>query len=255
MPNWCTNDLSIRGSKELIEEIASTELLLSKLVPYPEELKDYQKIFPVPKNEVKARQKLKKKYGVDNLYDWCVENWGTKWEVTVTYFSVEESKNKDGSDCWLLDAAFDSAWGPPIEAFEKVYEKYKNTDISIRLDYIEPGCGFLGRAENRDGDFKNECLEYSGLSELRNILKNMDHRIGQNELEYLEEEEESNSSDSESEEDLVKVEVKKTVKVKAKSEKTASKPKAKKVKPAKKTAKSVAPVKTVKPKAVKKSAK
>ena len=33
-------------------------------------------------------KKLKDLYGFDNWYDWCCENWGTKWEIELSPANV-----------------------------------------------------------------------------------------------------------------------------------------------------------------------
>lgn len=57
-----------------------------------------------------------KKYGYPQWYDWCVENWGTKWnvedDVDVVY---DENKNE-------YDISFPTAWSVPSGIVEKYSE-------------------------------------------------------------------------------------------------------------------------------------
>ena len=56
------------------------------------------------------------KYGYPQWYDWCVENWGTKWnvedDVDVVY---DENKNE-------YDISFPTAWSVPSGIVEKYSE-------------------------------------------------------------------------------------------------------------------------------------
>ena len=51
---------------------------------------------------------------------------------------------------------FDSAWSPPIGAYEKLIEM----GFSIRAMYYEPGMAFAGIWEDGDDDF----YEYGGMN-------------------------------------------------------------------------------------------
>ena len=57
-----------------------------------------------------------KKNGYPQWYDWCVENWGTKWnvedDVDVVY---DENKNE-------YDMSFPTAWSVPSGIVEKYSE-------------------------------------------------------------------------------------------------------------------------------------
>ena len=50
---------------------------------------------------------------------------------------------------------FDTAWSPPIGAYEHYLEN--NSDMSIRAVYYEPGCDFMGVWE----DFDDRCYNCS----------------------------------------------------------------------------------------------
>lgn len=87
-----------------------------------------------------------KLYGCKDWYDWCVKNWGTKWdagEASIYEHSEEEA-----------EIVFDTAWGPPIEWVKIVELKYP--DLRFELHYDEPGMGFKGVYSNG----KDKCIEY-----------------------------------------------------------------------------------------------
>ena len=53
---------------------------------------------------------LRNKFGCDNLYDFHVNNWGTKWEAQDNGNGTEYDDNGDPIDC-----EFDTAWDAPFE--------------------------------------------------------------------------------------------------------------------------------------------
>jgi len=109
MPNWCMNTVTITGDADkvaAIEAAAKNDSLLEHLAPIGEW-----------------------DYGT------AVETWGTKWDISGPDVQIEE----DGKTMHLN---FDSAWGPPTEAYEKYIEK--NPDMSIEASYYESGMCFIG---------------------------------------------------------------------------------------------------------------
>lgn len=197
MPNWCMNTLTITGPKDVLDEIAETGLSLAKLVPVPEELTKFEKITPVPKSEKKARADMMAKYGVDTQFDWQVKFWGTKWDIGERSVTVEPVPNLTGKKPSLknpkeyeIQATFDSAWSPPVAAFEMVYNRYKDRGLNIMLEYFEPGCSFLGKVTTDGGVFEDQCREYKTADELEEAVRELDHWMGQSELEYMREREE-----------------------------------------------------------------
>lgn len=114
MPNWCANILTITGPKDVMEQFKSTiesndDGLLEAVAPIGEW-----------------------DYGV------AVNTWGTKWDVSTEGLNYTELE--DGTV--EIDGQFDSAWGPPIQAFATLSEKHPELDI--RLSYFEPGMAFVG---------------------------------------------------------------------------------------------------------------
>lgn len=145
MPNWCNNNIELsHPDKEMVERAKAAFLdgrLLDEFIPLPAELKDTT----APARE--SIEQLEVKYGASDWYSWCVNNWGTKWDIEP--YSAEI--NEHG----VLVGAFDTAWGPPVEAYSKLEE----LGFEVRAYYYEPGMGFTGMYEGCD-----ECYDYSGMS-------------------------------------------------------------------------------------------
>ena len=58
-------------------------------------------------------------YGSRDWYDWCIENWGTKWNAC---------------DCmWTADGGieFNTAWAPPSPVIQKIFDD--NPDCRIEF--------------------------------------------------------------------------------------------------------------------------
>ena len=161
MPNWCSNRVEIyiddeETMKEFQEFIRSKDQPLSfnSIVPMPEELEGTQHPPKIrsqkevdnwkPESEWDSRpitqemsDKFKEEYGTDNWFDWCCNNWGTKWDAQRIDFEA------DGN---YITMHFDTAWGPPEEIHDALNEKFGDK-ISISWFYDEPGCqiaGYLG---------------------------------------------------------------------------------------------------------------
>lgn len=137
MPNWCNNTITLTGPKEKITTIynkaVADNALLQQLKPMPEALEGTTS--PAPK-EGKVRPLVD---GFDNWYDWRVQNWGTKWDVDADNLELSD----DGT---TITGWFDSAWAPPIHAYE--YFLTDNEDCSIKSYYYEGGMDFGGLWED-----------------------------------------------------------------------------------------------------------
>jgi hypothetical protein len=207
------NELTLTGPKDVLQEIADAKLSLAKLVPWPEELTKYQKIVPIPKSEKRGRAELMKKYGYDNLYDWCVSNWGTKWDIgDIPNVEVDEflaplgkGNRRAKTMRYQIFVGFDSAWSPPVEAFKTIYNKYKDKGLKVYLEYLEPGCCFVGTAKGEGEEFKDDYYEYSNVNDLKDIVKKLDnHSLGESELFSMEDEIEYQESLNNDEKDISK---------------------------------------------------
>ena len=116
--------------------------------------------------------------GFDNWYDWRNANWGTKWEVCEFYGVDRSYINDDESQ---ITVGFSSAWGPPLEAYQRFLDKHP---VILEARYYEPGCDFMGIWDNGD-DTCYECSKYGSdddfwksgdgaiLDESFNIVENL----------------------------------------------------------------------------------
>ena len=188
MPNWCNNTLEITHSDPAMIERARVAFkegrLLDEFVPVPKELHivagrvgddtDPKQI------ELEAQEKSNlEKHGYATWYDYCVSEWGTKWDVGGNdYNDPQDIPNG-------LIMTFDSAWSPPVSAYEKMLD----LGFSIRATYYEPGMCFAGIWEDGNDDF----YEIGGMSsnEVEDLLPEfLDESYGISECirEYEEEE-------------------------------------------------------------------
>jgi hypothetical protein len=90
MPNWCSNRATISGPAPVIQEI--TDILNEE---NPELL---AWMVPEPKYE-----------GDQDWYNWRVNNWGTKWDISDVYFEHQAEEDQ-------IQFSFSTAWAPPCRS-------------------------------------------------------------------------------------------------------------------------------------------
>ena len=157
MPNWCNNSIDITGPTETIKQLwedanaDDTYGLLNAIKPIPQALRDTVKGTGEELQEVWVD-------GCNNWYDWCVSNWGTKWDVSDE--GLEFIDNGDGTAA--ITGYFDSAWAPPISAYEQFCDDMDN--CTLEASYYEPGMDFAGFWSSEGGD--EFCEDLTGQCEL-----------------------------------------------------------------------------------------
>jgi len=160
MPNWCNNTITIQGPtdtlKPLWDETQKTGLLQA-MKPMPKELENTTS--PAPQEG--EPQPLVD--GFDNWYDWRISNWGTKWDVDTE--GLEYTDNGDGTA--VISGYFESAWSPPIDAYQTFCDDMDN--CSLDAYYDEGGMDFAGHWYDGVDDFCDNVSEYA-----RNVIKNGD---------------------------------------------------------------------------------
>jgi hypothetical protein len=129
MPNWCNNTVRITGKNseiKRIEKAIKEDGFLQYLHPMPKELDDTTA-------DGTKREELIKATGASDWYDWRTTNWSTKWEVSRDYAEpeIEEMDEHEAILTW----SFDSAWAPPIGAYDHYLGN--NSDMTIFATYYE----------------------------------------------------------------------------------------------------------------------
>ena len=155
MPNWCNNSVEIyHDDPAMIERVRKAfndGALLNEFIPIPQSLKIVAGCVGDPDEQKKLEEdtaRNKEVHGYGNWYDFCVNEWGTKWDV-----GADGNPAQDIPGGLML--GFESAWAPPCAAYEKLTEQ----GFRIRAMYFEPGMAFAGIWEDGIDDF----YEYGGL--------------------------------------------------------------------------------------------
>ncbi len=161
MPNWCNNSITLEHKDSAMVQRAYDALregrFLQEFIPCPQALRDTVAGFKGESereaHEAQQRDNIEK-HGYKDWYDWQVANWGTKWDVG----------GDDGLMQMLspntLQASFESAWAPPVNAYEKLCAM----GFTIKAYYDEPGMCFCGVVTGDEDFFDDEYHEYSGES-------------------------------------------------------------------------------------------
>ena len=148
MPNWCYNSVKITHKDSAMIERARKAFndgrLLDEFIPVPQSLHIVEGRVGLdtdPKQiELAAQEKANREaYGYSTWYDFCVNEWGTKWDIC----NGVESDIPNG-----LQLGFDSAWSPPINAYYNLIEQ----GFEIEAMYYEPGMGFCGEFTTENGE-------------------------------------------------------------------------------------------------------
>jgi len=80
------------------------------------------------------------RYGHRHWYSWCLENWGTKWDVGPQDIKILADED-DYLRLW-----FHTAWSPPQGVYEALLELIDDNglDIQVTWFYDEQGMQFAG---------------------------------------------------------------------------------------------------------------
>jgi len=146
MPNHCENDLYISGSDADVAALLALigadqeppKFDFNALIHYPEKFRQMDAECPqwnVPSAErVELLAAYKAKWGTEGDgfnaggYDWCVANWGTKWNA----YNVQR-RDHGRISC----VTFETAWAPPMPVIKALAERFPAVTISI--EYFERG--------------------------------------------------------------------------------------------------------------------
>ena len=145
MPNWCSNQATIHGTKEQILELVGAYErggVIQNYLPVPEEVEDKR------------------------LY--CVNNWGTKWDFGKTQYTPDEECDwqVDEEGYGLVHLRFETAWSPPLGW----YEALDKLDMTVEAYYFEPGMAFCGQWSNPVEGIIDEEIEIHNPSDVPYII-------------------------------------------------------------------------------------
>jgi hypothetical protein len=141
MPNWCNNNLTLEHEDPAMIQRAFDALergeFLSEFIPVPEQLKIVAGSVGDPVEQAKLEADTKRnleELGYGNWYDYCVGEWGTKWDCG------EQGASDIHPGGRMLHTFFDTAWSPPVNA----YEKLEQLGFKVEAMFYEPGMAFAG---------------------------------------------------------------------------------------------------------------
>ena len=167
MPNWCSNIVKIYGSDEHLQEFMERVSgyhaiygndhpeywmeVLSKKHPFC-----FNAILPSPPEVSLGTYS-------NNGFGWCVENWGTKWDI----HSDDTFYNEDPDDC-DLSLSFSTAWGPPLGVYNELAQLFPN--LVFDMFWIELGMAFGGhlhieKGQQKISEISSDEPEYRTLAE------------------------------------------------------------------------------------------
>jgi hypothetical protein len=127
---------------------------LSEFIPVPKELSEtisgsYGDEAKQAELEAQTARNVEK-FGYGNWYDFCIGEWGTKWDCG------EQGASDIHPGGRMLHTFFDTAWAPPVAA----YEKLEALGFGVDAMYYEGGMAYAGSYSNgSDGE-----LSLDGLS-------------------------------------------------------------------------------------------
>ena len=157
MPNWCSNNLVLTHDDPAMITRAFDALergeFLEEFIPVPQQLKIVAGCVSDEAEQAKLEADTKRnqeELGYGNWYDYCVGEWGTKWDIGEQGASDIHPGGK------MLHTFFDSAWSPPVNAYEKLVE----LGFGVEAMYYEGGMAYAGQWS----DGRDEYYDLSGMN-------------------------------------------------------------------------------------------
>jgi hypothetical protein len=154
MANYCSNQLKILGDEEELQEFMKAFASKNKR---KDNIFSFESIVPIPQNIYRGNigKEEIEKYGRENCwYDWCLRNWGTKWNPYPDTCNIDYDEQEEG----IVELSFDTAWSPCTTFIKNASKKFK--DLTFLLKYEEVGMRFTGIAKAKKGKLINKCIEY-----------------------------------------------------------------------------------------------
>jgi len=148
MPNWCANSLKLIATtpesesklSEIVRELAraaaanESAAIFALIKPVPQALQIVAGFLGATAEQAELEEAGKKNlatYGYANWYDYCVDEWGTKWDARDATYDLDDNQ---------VTIYFDTAWSPPIG----IYHALENMGFKVEATYVEQGMGYFG---------------------------------------------------------------------------------------------------------------
>lgn len=149
MPNWCSNSVTFthpdRTKLQQLVDAYNVGETMDKLFPCPTDLRDT--VAGSMGHGTPEQAALEKKqaenidnYGAKDWYDWCVDNWGTKWDFGREDGRPPAEIKTDAAGEEYVELGFDTAWAPPLG----FYAHLTAQGFRVKAYYFEGGMGFCG---------------------------------------------------------------------------------------------------------------
>jgi len=146
MPNWCDNSARIEGPVDLMYDLAKAierDEMLSFMAPLPTD---------------------------EWEYGTAIDMWGTKWDTGSSDGYIDHNV-EDG----VIEVSFQSAWGPPIQAYDTFLEK--NPEVTITAYYYESGNDFGGIYEDGEDSARQDLpMSSSDAWDKDPVLQELDYQ-------------------------------------------------------------------------------
>ena len=145
MPNHCEQDMYVTGDVESLKaflEFAKEDdhiLSANKFIPYPEKYKEMDRIAEEYGKAHPDDWRNRPKDGFNSGgYEWCCQNWGTKWGIYDCTITSQKLTGKKGK----LSFTFQYAWSPALRVIDAMSEKFPT--LHFKVKYFEGGMGYQG---------------------------------------------------------------------------------------------------------------
>lgn len=126
MPNWCLNKLTVsHDDKTAMDRFVAAYnkgKVCNEFIPMSDDIGD-------------------------GWYDWCINNWGTKWDVGKEEYEdaiVMKKVSMESGTFYEVSLSPNTAWSPPVD----FYNHLMDLGYNVHASYFEPGMCFCGIYHN-----------------------------------------------------------------------------------------------------------
>jgi hypothetical protein len=167
MPNWCECDLRIEGPLAKVNDFLAFAkgengcFDFNRFKPYPEEFARLDRLAEEWGKQPPETRVERPKDGFNSGgYEWCILNWGVKWNAHNPSQSLDSTyTGASGGECAEIEINFETAWSPPKPVIDRASGLFPELRFDLR--YFECGCGFNGMfvceggevVTDEDGDY------------------------------------------------------------------------------------------------------